>query len=267
MTIPGFRGWTALVTGASSGIGAATARRLAAGGSRLILVARREDRLSALRTELSERHGADVKVLPADLSAEGAAETVARRAVAEAGPVDLLVNNAGFGINRPFVESSPERMVRMLRVNVEALVLLTHALLPSMVERRRGAVLNVASIGGFQAVPYHGLYSASKALVMSFSESLHAELLEHGIHVTCLAPGSTDTEFFDVNDYDMSARLMRGRRMPADVVARIGLDALRNNRLTVLPGVWNRTGIFLQRFLPKRFVLGMTHRLIRSAPR
>ena len=182
---------TALVTGASSGIGAAYARALAAQGYDLILVARRADRLQALADEVKQAHGHRAEVLPADLlRREAPAELVA--GVAALGmQVDLLVNNAGMGVHGPFADATAEDDLRMIDLNITSLTALTRAFAPAMIARRSGAIINVASTAAFQAIPFMGVYAATKAYVLSFSEAIAEELRPHGITVQCLCPGAT----------------------------------------------------------------------------
>ena len=181
---------TALITGASSGIGADLARQFHAAGHAVILVARRRDRLENLAHEL----GAGAQVLVADL-ADPAAPA---RIFAETGPVDILINNAGFGDFGAFSTQNASRQQSMIAVNIAALTALTQLYLPAMVERRTGHILNVASIVGFMPCPGIAVYAATKAYVLSFSDALAAELTMSGVSVTCLCPGSTDTEFADI---------------------------------------------------------------------
>ncbi|HEY3241638.1 MAG TPA: SDR family oxidoreductase, partial [Acidimicrobiia bacterium] len=190
-------GWErALVTGASGGIGEVLARRLAARGCHLVLVARTEPALEKLASELSAAHGVDVEVLPADLiTEEGVAAVEARLAQDGAPPVDLLVNNAGYGSAGPFAELDPARVAGEVRLNVLALVRLTRAAVPGMVARGRGSVLNVSSVASLQPLPNMATYAATKAFVTSFSESLHEELRGRGVTVTALLPGFTRTGF------------------------------------------------------------------------
>ena len=238
----------ALVTGASSGIGAAYARALKARGERLILVARRADRLERLAGELGGAEWA--VVLPVDLAAEDAAtrvrDEVARRGFA----VDLLVNNAGLGHTAPFAAQSPEVVRAMLHVNVRALVELTHALLPGMKQRGRGRIVNVASNAAFQAVPFLTVYAATKAFVLSFTEGLAEELRGSGIQVQALCPGLTRTEFLDVAGTHDGLRVTRTPMLTAEDVVETSLDALDRRQLRVITGLANRLAVFAQRFVP-----------------
>jgi short-subunit dehydrogenase len=245
-----FGGTTALVTGASSGIGAALARRLADCGCNLILTARRQARLEALRDEILARHGRlDVQVVAADLArADGPSvlhEEVSRRGLR----VDVLVNNAGFGVYGLFAASAAERQREMLQVNLLALVELTRRFLPAMIERREGYILQVASIAAYVASPFLALYGGSKAFVLRFSQALAHELRATGVHVTTLAPGGTATEFMDVSGQGLSDVGRRGV-MPADAVAAAGLRALARRRYAVVPGLLYKVMTWMLRLVP-----------------
>lgn len=196
---------TALITGASSGIGADIARELARRGHGVTLVARREERLRDLAGELASAHGIRAEVLGCDLTAESARSTLMGQIAGLGLEVDVLVNNAGFGTAGKFWELDPADELRMLRTNCEAVLALTHAVLPGMVERRRGAILQVASSAGFQPIPRQATYAATKAFVLSLSEALHTELKPCGITVTALCPGPVRTEFMEVADMEEAA--------------------------------------------------------------
>ena len=189
---------TALVTGASAGLGAGFARALAADGHDLILTARRGDRLNALAAELRAAHGIRVEVIAADLARPGAAEAL----IAEIGKrglaVNTLVNNAGFGALGPVAEADPAVLERMLDLNCRAVMTLSRLVLPGMIQMRRGAILNIASTAAFAPGPGMAVYYASKAFVLSFSQALHSEVRRHRVTVAALCPGPTITEFGDV---------------------------------------------------------------------
>jgi len=239
---------TALVTGASVGIGAAFARALASRDHDLILVARREDALRALADELTGRHRTRATVIPMDLGAPGAAERLAAEVAARGLTVDVLVNNAGFGLYGPFAEADAQRVTGMLELNVVALTDLTHAFLGPMRERRRGAVVNVASVAGFQAVPGFAAYAASKAYVIGFSEALAEEVRAEGIRVQALCPGTTATEFFEVAGMPPGAR---SRFMTPEAVVEASLEGLARGRTVVVPGPQNWLAAHGGRLLPR----------------
>lgn len=247
-----------LLTGASAGIGAAMARELGRRGARVTLVARREDALASVASEVRAL-GGEASVLAADLSgADGAATLLARLD----GPVDVLINNAGYGIQGPFLDGAPQDAVGQVELNVTALTALTRALLPGMAARHRGGVLNVASVAGFMPAPRFAVYAATKAYVLSLSEALHQEMRGTGVAVTCLCPGPVRTAFAD--RAGMNDAFFDGARS-ADAVAVAGLDGLAENRRTVVPGVQNVAQTVATRFLPKRLLLRVTEAVMRRA--
>lgn len=251
---------TALVTGASSGIGESFARQLAAGGCDLVIVARRADRLEALAAELKDRHGVAVEVLVADLTEPQQLRAVEERLADARQPIELLVNNAGFGSAGPFVKLPVDREDSQVRLNVLALVRLTHAALPVMTERRHGGVLNVSSLAGFFPSPGNATYSASKAFVTTFSESLHGEVRRRGVHVTALCPGFTRTEFQETSG-------MGDRGLPElawldrDAVVREGLRAVAAGRAVCVPGAQYKVAPVLARVVPHPLLRAVTERI------
>ena len=232
---------TALVTGASSGIGRELAKLLRADGHDLVLVARRESALNALADEIG-----GATVIAMDLSSPEAVT----RLVARVPDVDLLVNNAGFGDSGAFVETDGQRQLEMVDLNVRAVVELTRAYLPGMVQRRFGRVLNVASTAAFQAGPYMATYFATKAFVLSFSESLSEELRGSGVTVTALCPGVTETEFQSVAGLSSSKVAMVKMPSASDVASQ-GYAAMKVGKTLVVPGVFNRLGVVGVRLLPR----------------
>src|SRR5437660_4891094 len=222
---------TALVTGASSGIGEAFARALAGRGDDLVLVARSADRLEALAAELRARHGVRAEVIAADLADPAAPDAIAAELAARGLAVDTLINNAGFGTHGEFAAQDAKRERDEVIVNAYAPLALTHALLPGMLARKHGEIVNVASTAAFQPVPYMATYGATKAFLLSFSEALAEEVRAHGVRVVALCPGQTDTAFFtEIGE----ARVGRARR-PEQLVAS-ALRALRPGR----PGARDR---------------------------
>ena len=189
------RGETVLITGASSGIGRELARQFAGDGADLVLIARSEDRLRDLAGELTAEYGVTVEVVPADLSQPGSPDQIVQTLAQQQTDVDVLVNNAGFGARGPVAGLGVQRQLEMIEVNVAALTRLTALLLPGMLERRRGDILNVASTAAFQPGPNSAVYYATKAYVLSFTEALAEEVRGSGVRVSCLAPGPTDTGF------------------------------------------------------------------------
>jgi short-subunit dehydrogenase len=241
----------ALVTGASSGIGAAFARALRARGDKLILVARRGERLESLARELG---GADaVATLPMDLTRKDAADKLAAFVEQRGFGVDVLINNAGAGHTGRFLEEPSERILGMLDLNNRAAVELTHRFVPGMLARKRGSLVNVVSTAAFQPVPYLTVYAATKAFLLSFTEGLATELAGTGVRVQALCPGLTATEFQQVAGTDKVAFNRTSSATPEEVVAESlrGLDA---GRLRVVVGFQNRATLAAQRFLPQAVV-------------
>jgi hypothetical protein len=258
----GIGGWTALVTGASSGIGAQFARSLAAEGADLVLTARRTEQLEQLAADIHREHPAvDVTVLTADLAQHDAPARLVDD-LAEAGlTVDLLVNNAGFGTHDRVADEDPAKVADQIQVNCIAVAELTTRLLPGMVARRRGAVLNVASTAAFQPVATMAVYAATKAFVLSFTEALWAENLDTGVRVLALCPGGTSTGFFAATGKEF---LTRGRQTPAQVVD-TALTALLTSRTpTVVSGARNRLTASGYRFLPRALMARASASTVRS---
>lgn len=252
-----YEGCTALITGASSGLGAEFARQLAPSAKRLILVARRLDRLEALKAELEEIHsGLTVFVYGADLADEEARSGLAQWLLAENLHVDLLINNAGLGDRGVFAGGTWDRVRRMIDVNITALTHLTGALLPAMTRTGHGAILNVSSVASFFPLPNMAVYSATKAYVTSLSEALALELRPHGITVTALCPGPIRTEFFDVAKRgEADDELAHYDSMPAFVVTpaeavRTGLEALARRRARIVPGLALSLGVGVALLVP-----------------
>lgn len=245
---------TALVTGASSGIGEAFARILAGRGTRLVLVARRADLLQTLAQELTGRYKIDVEVLAADLTAPDQLSEVEERLRAD--PVELLVNNAGYGAFGPFHEITLADQLKEIDLNVVALVRLSYAALPSMLAAGRGGILNVASIAGLAPSPGSATYGATKAYVTAFSESLHAEVAGSGVHVTALSPGFTRT------DEIAGSSLLWLKR--ADV-ARAGLDAVAAGRAACIPGAQYKAAAQGLRLLPRPLLRAVVSRMWKRA--
>lgn len=251
---------TTLVTGASSGIGRELAERFAADGDDLVLLARSEDRLRELGTELQSTYGVSVTVVVKDLAEPAAPrETVA--ALDDRGiEIDVLVNNAGFGTHGPFVESDPERTLDEIQVNVAAPTDLARRLLPGMVERGTGGVLNVASTAAFQPGPNMAVYYATKAYLLSLSEALTEELDRSGVTVTALCPGPTATGFQSRADMEGTRLLERGV-MDAATVARAGYRGFQRGDAIVVPGLRNRLGTLAVRLVPRSVARRVTKRL------
>jgi hypothetical protein len=239
----------ALVTGASSGIGEALARRIARDGRRVGLVARRRDRLEALAADLRARHRIEADVLPADLTTAGSVKTLVDELARRELTVDWLVNNAGFGTFGKFQDLPIERELEEIRLNVDALVELTGRILPGMVSRGRGFVMNVASVGAFVPSPMMATYTATKAFVLSFTETIDAELEGTGVRALCVCPGFTRTEFQSHVDIDTS-QVPGLAWMTADEVADEAVRAAGRGGVLV-NGTINRALTTLLKFVPR----------------
>ncbi|MBX3271516.1 MAG: SDR family oxidoreductase [Sandaracinaceae bacterium] len=243
----------AVVTGASSGIGADFARVLAARGHDCVITARREDRLRALAAELEKDHGAHVTVIAADLGEPSGASRLADAVFALGRPVKFLVNNAGFGVHGDFVEQDPARLAQMMQLNMVSLTELTHRFSQHMVAHGGGKILQVASVGAFQPSPYYAVYSATKAYVRDFSQAANWELRDKGVSITTICPGLTRTEFHEVADH-IKPKSMDALMMDARTVAEIGVRAAERGRATVTPGLANKLMEWMIKWWTPRWV-------------
>jgi short-subunit dehydrogenase len=249
---------TALVTGASAGLGTEFARLCAAGGCDVVLVARSASRLDHLAADLVKTYGVGARSLPADLADPAAPYAIFAQLAGK--PVDILINNAGFGVRGPYAETDWARDSGLMQVNMVALAHLTKLFLPEMIRRRSGRILNVASTAAFVPGPFMVLYYASKAFVLSFSEALANEVQGTGVTVTVLCPGATRTEFAQaagIADSD----LFQGPTMGAAEVARIGYHAMMAGKSSVIAGARNRWMIRGTRLVPRSFVAAQTRKL------
>jgi len=247
-------GCCALVTGASAGIGREFALQLAGRAGALVLVARRFDRLEELRGELTKKDpNLNVHCRAVDLSQPGDVDELIAWLKREGIAIDFLINNAGLGDRGTFVTGEPERLREMLAVNIVALTMLTRALLPAMIEKKRGAILNVSSSAGFLPIRKMAVYAASKSYVTSFSDAIGGEVRKQGIVVSALCPGPVDTEFSSV------ARRSIGKQpypspsfmhMPVEAVVRAGLAGIERNKALVIPGIVMKIAMFLVRLTP-----------------
>ena len=241
-----FSGRWALVTGASAGIGVALARELAGRGAKLILTARRRERLEAFAAELSGK-GTEVRIVTADLNDPAAPQQIYDATAGAGLDIDILINNAGLGQFRAFVGSDVDQELSQVRVNCEAMVRLTRLFIPHMVERRRGWVMVLASTASFQPVPYLTTYAATKAFDRFFALGLAEEVARFGVKVTALCPGPTESEFFEVAH---SANFSRDNRQSAEEVARLGVDALARGQRTIVPYFRGKMISLAARLLP-----------------
>ncbi|GAB4114269.1 MAG: SDR family oxidoreductase [Roseiflexaceae bacterium] len=245
---------TALVTGASGGIGEELTRILAAKGYNLVLVARSAGKLRELGDQLAAKHGIQATILPADLTDPTAPQQIVDELTNRSLMVDILVNNAGFATFGAFTELEPAGDLRLLQVNIVALTHLTRLLLPGMVARKHGRILNVASTAAFMPGPLMAAYYASKAYVLSFSEAIGEELRGSGVTVTALCPGPTSTGFQSRAQMQDSKLIRGGNLMDAASVAQAGIDGLLAGKPVVIPGLMNRVMTFLPRILPRSMV-------------
>ena len=252
----------ALITGASAGIGEAFADVFAAEGFDLVVVARREERLRALAARLARRHGTSIHVIAADLAARDSVSQICGDLDAHGLTVDALVNNAGYGVPGVFVASPWATHDAMLQVMLVGVAELTHRLLPGMIERRYGRIVNVASLAGLvPGTAGHTLYGATKSFLIKFSESLAAETRRHGVHVTAVCPGFTFSEFHDVTGTrDKVNQLPRWMWMDAATVARQGFDAVTAGAPVYVNGRANRMIAALVRLMPQSVVHAVAHR-------
>jgi short-subunit dehydrogenase len=249
-------GSTALITGASSGIGEALARELAGRGHGVTLVARSEDKLHALAGELSSKHGVRAETVACDVTDPAARDRLAAEVERLGQRVDVLVNNAGFGTYKPFVEIDRERLLEETRVNTEAVVDLTSRYLPGMVQRRQGAVLITASTAAFQPLPGNALYAAAKSFALLLAEGLHHEVKGSGVSVTALCPGPVKSGFQDASGaHDFASGLPKPLWRSPEQVAAAAIEGLASGKRVVVPGAPNRVLATIGRLSPRPIVL------------
>jgi hypothetical protein len=246
-----WRGKWALVTGASAGIGRELARQLAADGVHLVLTARRADRLAQLAVELRERHKVQVEICVADLTQPQAPREIFNFTQQKNLTIEILINNAGFGVNGDLLVADEQRLLEMAQVNVVAVLHLTRLFIPAMAQRHSGYVMIVASTAAFQPLPYLSAYAATKAFDLLLAGGIAEELRPHGIRVCALCPGGTTTEFQEVAG--QTAR-MGGPKESAEKVARVGLQGLAAGKPLVISGFMNWMGMEAQRLLPRSWV-------------
>ena len=252
---------TTLITGSSSGIGAAFARKLATLGRNVLLVARTEDKLIALCNELGRISGVRAQYFAIDLTELDAGARLFEETIKRQLEIDMLVNNAGFGSMGDFARFDLENELKMVDLNVRSLVDLTHRFLVPMRERKQGTIINVASTAGFQAVPFMATYAATKAFVLSFSEALWEENRRHGVRVMALCPGVTETNFFAASEMDRPP--MRTMQTPEEVVD-VALRGLARGKSTVVSGWSNYLIIETERLLPRSLVTKLTGKALRA---
>ncbi|MNJ92950.1 putative oxidoreductase [compost metagenome] len=244
----------ALVTGGSKGIGKAIAQQLASKGNHLLLVARNETELKQTAEEIKVKHQVQVHFIAIDLSLANAAEEVFKWTVDGQYKVNILVNNAGFGVFGSFTEVALSEQMKMLEVNMSTLVKLCHLFLPSLKAQADAYILNISSTAAFQAVPALALYAASKSFVLSFSRAINYELRKTSVGVTCVCPGPVETNFADRAGLGALDKIAKKFNMQPTEVAAIALKAMYNRKIEVTPGFTNKIGAFASRILSKRFL-------------
>jgi short-subunit dehydrogenase len=251
--------FTAFITGASSGIGYELAKILAENGTHLILVSRNEGKLNDIKKQLEDTFSIKVQLIIKDLSIPGSSAEVFAQIKNE--PIDIVINNAGFGDFGFFKDSELEKITSMMHLNIVALTELTHLLLPSMIKQKSGKIMNVASLAAFQPGPLMAVYYATKAYVLSFSEAISNELQKTGVTVTALCPGPTKTGFADVASLEFSKLFTSLPIASARDVAKFGYKAMMKGQVIAIPGFLNTTSAFLTRFFPRRFVRSMARKI------
>jgi short-subunit dehydrogenase len=254
----------ALITGASSGIGEEFARALAGRGWSLVMVARSQDRLEKVRSELMSAHmGIDVVAIPLDLTTPGASADLFQRTQAANLDVELLINNAGFGAFGEFASLGRTRQRAMIDLNIGALVELAHLYLQPMMQRRRGGVINIASVAGYVPLPYSAVYAATKAFVVSFSQALYEEARQHGVHVMVVNPGSTETKFFQVagkSPFSDPSHMQTAAQVVGE-----SLRAFDRHKGSMVTGARNRLFVRTMALLPWRWITVVVGRVMRQA--
>ncbi|HEX2620424.1 MAG TPA: SDR family oxidoreductase [Phototrophicaceae bacterium] len=257
------KGKWALVTGASSGLGVDFAKQLAAIGCHLILVARREDRLRAVADQITTQYGVQVEIVILDLSLPEAPQTLYDQLKTAGRRVDVLINNAGYGLYGEFTQLDWQREQNMLQLDIMTVTHLTKLFVRDMVVRNFGYVLQVASIGAYQPSPLYATYSAAKSFVLNFSEAVNYELRKTAVKLTVISPGVTKTEFLAVSGQQPTFYQRMAMMQSPDVV-RIGLNAMLRGKPSVIPGTINAVTIFLNRLLPRRLIAALAYRTMQS---
>jgi short-subunit dehydrogenase len=257
-----WQGKWAVVTGASAGIGEAIAVELAEAGVNLVLTARRRERLDLLAERLRSKHSIQTQVIVADLTLPQSPQQIFDATEGAGLQVDVLINNAGFGEYGEFLRSRMEMQLDMVQVNCTAVVHLTRLFLPAMAARRQGAVMIVASTASYQPVPYLATYGATKAFDRMLAEALAEEMKRHGVRVSALCPGPTESEFTQVSGVRLGDRRKPQSAMP---VARLGLEALAQGKHSIIPYLRGRVQVFAQRFMPRTVVTSAVERMLRPS--
>jgi short-subunit dehydrogenase len=253
---------TALITGASAGIGKAFAEELASRKTNLVLVARSEAKLNLLAQQLQEDYQIQVDVIVKDLTETDAAQAVFAAVQAKGLTIDLLINNAGFGDYGDFAERDGEWQIKMIQLNILALVDLTHKFLPLMRQRRSGSIINIASVAAFQPIPYMSVYAASKAFVLSFSEAIWAENRNYGVGILAVCPGPTETEFFKIAKFPEAFASKQGNNYTTpEQVVKESLQALEKGHSNIVPGgLANQIIVNISRFFPREALVSLVEK-------
>ena len=256
---------TALITGASSGIGQAFAQELAANKNDLIIVARSEEKLHQLASQLQAQHKIQVKVIVKDLTESSATQELFDIVKSKGIAVDTLINNAGFGEYGEFADTDGEKQIKMVQLNIIALMDLTHKFLPQMRQRHSGNIINVSSIAGFQPIPYMSVYAASKAFVLSFSEALWAENRQYGVRVLVACPGPTETNFFNEANFPASFTTKTSKVSTPEEVVREVLKALKEDKSTLVSGgTLSKVIVNMPRFLPRETLVNILEKQFKA---
>ena len=257
---------TALITGASSGIGTAFAEELAKKQTDVVLVARSEDKLNKLAQQLQEQLGINAEVIVQDLTLPQAGQSVFDTVAQKGLTIDLLINNAGFGDYGAFIDRSLTKQMEMIQLNITAVVELTGLFLPEMKQRRRGGIINISSIAGFQPLPYMSIYAATKAFVLNFTEALWAENKDSGVSILALCPGPTESQFFKEAQFPQSFTGKSGNNLtPAEDVVQEALKALEKNQSTVVTGgISNQLLVNVPRFVPRDWLVSAVEKQFKS---
>lgn len=258
-----FNQLTALVTGASSGLGVDFARQLAKSGANLVLLARREAELVSIADEIKQQYDCKVTIIVQDLNEPGAVQIVLDKLQSANISIDILINNAGFGLFGEFLEIPLEKTLSMLNLDMLVVTELTHRLAKIMKEKERGYILNVASIGGYQATPAYAAYSAAKAYVLLLTEALNHEFKAYSINMSALAPGITATEFLEVSG-QKTTLYQKLLMMKSEDVVQIGLKALLKNKPSVVSGLVNKLTIWSNRLVPRRLQSIIAYKLMKN---
>ena len=257
-----FKNQSVLITGPTSGLGRIFSELFAEDGAHLVLVSRNEERLLKLKEDLKRKFSIEVKTLGLDLSEVGSSERLLAYLKEHSIIVDVLVNNAGYGVYGRTIEEDLKAQVGMVQLHITTPLELIHALLPGMIQRHRGGILNVASTGGFQAVPLENVYCASKAFMVHFTEALAEEHDKSGVKITCLCPGPTETEFFSSSFMKRQGKPAKMPRMDAEKVCREGFEAFKRGKVLVIPGLSNKLMAFSIRLAPRFLVRKAAKRMM-----